>query len=255
VDRPQLRTEHHFVHYFDPSCRLFTRWAAERTDAIVAVSDFVRHTIVLAMPILGFRTTVARNGVDTAYWSPRDKAALGFRAGIVCRLTAWKRVHLAIRASAIAGVDLVVVGSGEERGRLESLAQSLDAPVRFVGYEPDPRPLIAECDVMLNTSDREPLGLSVMEALAMGRPVIACSGGGIPEILKDGDTGLLVREASAEAFAHALRSVRDDPGRRATMGMRAREYAVAEGSIERTCEVYAREYDRLSRDPRSGALR
>jgi glycosyltransferase involved in cell wall biosynthesis len=244
----QVRTEHHFVHYFDLSCRPFTRWAAARTEAIVAVSEYVRGVLVRTAPRLAQRTTVARNGVDTAFWIPRAKTGKGFRACIVCRLTPWKRVHLAIRAAAIAHVELVVVGDGEERGHLERLARALGAPVRFVGYAPDPRPHIGECDVVLSTSDREPLGLSVMEALSMGRPVVACATGGIPEIVHDDETGILVPDASAEGFARALAAGRDNPDRLIAMGSRARAFAERECSIESTCESYGAVYDWVLRE-------
>jgi glycosyltransferase involved in cell wall biosynthesis len=247
--RPQVRTEHHFVHYFDPSCRLFTRWAAARTDALIAVSEFVRRVVVETAPRLAERMTVARNGVDTRYWSPRSKTREGFLAGIVCRLTGWKRVQLAIRAAAIARVDLVVVGDGEERTRLADLAKALRAPVRFAGYATDPRPHMADCDVVLSTSEQEPLGLSVMEALSMGRPVVACAGGGIPEIVRDGETGILVRKATAAAFAEALGAARDQPERLASMGIRARAFAESACSIEATCEKYGAVYDRVARAP------
>ncbi|MGA2448527.1 MAG: glycosyltransferase family 4 protein [Polyangiaceae bacterium] len=243
----QVRTEHHFVHYFDPSCRVFTRWAAARTAAIVAVSEYVRRVLERTAPSLAERTTVARNGVDTVYWSPREKTDRGFRACIVCRLTAWKRVHLAIRAAAMAHVELAVVGDGEQRGALERLARALSAPVRFVGYAPDPRIHICESDVVLSTSDREPLGLSVMEALSMGRPVVACAAGGIPEIVRDDETGILVPEGTAEGFARALMTGRDQPERLAAMAARGRAFAMRECSIESTCEKYGDVYDRVLR--------
>ncbi|MGD0678976.1 MAG: glycosyltransferase family 4 protein, partial [Polyangiaceae bacterium] len=106
---PQLRTEHHVMHYFDPSCAAFTRWAAARTDSIVAVSEYVRSVLERTAPAVARRTTVVRNGVDTSYFDPRPRPAGGFRLGIVCRLTRWKRVHLAIRAAAVARAQLVVV--------------------------------------------------------------------------------------------------------------------------------------------------
>jgi glycosyltransferase involved in cell wall biosynthesis len=246
---PQIRTEHHVAHFFDPSSRFFTRWAAARTDALVAVSDYVRRVVAETAPSLSNRMTVVRNGVDIRYYCPREKTESGFLAGIVCRLTAWKRVHLAIRAAALSRLDLVIVGDGEERGRLERLARALGAPVRFVGYAADPRPHMAECDVILSTSDREPLGLSVMESLSMGRPVIACDGGGMPEIVRDAETGILVSEATAEAFARALVTIRDQPQWRTSAGDRARAFVERECTIEATCDGYGAVYDRLTRAP------
>jgi L-malate glycosyltransferase len=255
----QLRTEHHVMHYFDPSCSLFTRWAASRTPRFVAVSEYVRRVLADTAPAVAARTTVVRNGIDTAYFSPREAGALavpprrsgpddaGFRVGVVCRLTAWKRVHLAVVASALAGVDLLVVGDGEERPRLEALARRHGATVCFVGHQPDPRPFVASCDAILGTADREPLGLSLLEALALARPVIAFAGGGVPEIVEDGRTGMLVSEATAAALAAAIASARGDRPRLAAMGERGRRFAVEHGAIDRTCEGYASVYRAVSK--------
>ena len=244
--RLQIRTEHHVMHYFDPSCSPFTRWAAARTDRFVAVSEYVRRVLAETVPRLAGRMTVVRNGVDTAYFAPRAPADGAFRVGVVCRLTAWKRVHLAIEAAALAGAELLVVGDGEERTRLETLARQRGARVRFAGYAADPRALMAECDAILSTSDHEPLGLSVLEALSMGRPVIGYAAGGIPEIVEHDVTGLLVVEPTAAALAGALDRMRRDRPSVLRMGERGRRFAVDHCSIERMCEGYAAVYEATS---------
>ncbi len=237
--RPQIRTEHHVMHYFDPSCSPFTRWAASRTDRFVAVSEYVRRVLTGTAPRLGARMTVVRNGVDTGHFVPRERPEGAFRVGVVCRLTGWKRVHLAVEAAALSGTELLVIGDGEERPRLEALARRRGARVRFVGYAPDPRALIAECDAVLSTSDHEPLGLSVLESLSMGRPVIAYATGGIPEIVEHEVTGVLIAEPTAAALAGALDRVRQDRPALARMGERGRRFAAEHCSIERMCEGYA----------------
>ncbi len=250
--RPQLRTEHHTMHYFDPSCGMFTRWAAARTDRLVAVSEYVARVVAQTAPSLAARLTVVRNGVDTSYWSQGETAPVvaenspgEFRIGLVCRLVAWKRVELAIEAAALAGVDLVVVGDGEERGRLEALARRLQARVSFVGYAPDPRPHLRACDLTVSASRDEPLGLSVLESLAMERPVVAIAGGGIPEIVQDGVTGWLVGEATAQALAGAFCAARSERERLGEMGARARSFVLEQASVERMCEGYAAVYREL----------
>ena len=243
---PQIRTEHHVMHYFDPSTSVFTRWAAKRTDRFVAVSDYVRSVLETTAPAAAARSTVVRNGVDTAYWSPQPAPQGEFRLGILCRLTAWKRVHLAIEAATLANAELLVVGDGEQRRRLEALGQRLRARVHFVGHKLDPRPFIADCDVTLSTADHEPLGLSVLESLSMRRPVIAFAGGGIPEIVRDGETGWLVPEATPEAFARAIDQARQNRGRLSAMGALGRQFAVENASLERMCGGYASVYRALS---------
>ena len=238
----QLRTEHHVMHYLDASSSPFTRWAAARTDRFVAVSEYVLRVIARTAPAVAQRTTVVHNGVDTAYFAPLPRPGRGVSAGIVGRLTRWKRVHLAVEAAALAGVELVVIGDGDERRRLELLARRLGAPVRFVGHQSDPRPFVAGCDVILSTADDEPLGLSVLEALSMQRPVIAFAGGGIPEIVEPGVTGWLVAQPTAEAFAAAIREATRDRPRLVAMGEDARRHAVECFGVERMCDGYAAAY-------------
>ncbi len=245
--RPQLRTEHHVMHYFDPSCSTFTRWAAARTERFVAVSEYVQGVLAKAAPDLSARMTVVRNGVDTAHFAPRAGPAGAFRLGTVCRLTAWKRVHLAIEAAALTGAELLVVGDGEERGRLEALARRRGARVTFAGYRADTRELVAGCDAMLSTAEREPLGLSVLEALSMGRPVLAFAQGGIPEIVLHGTTGLLVAEPTASALAGAIERARDDRAALARMGDEARRFVLERCSVDAMCRGYAAAYDAASR--------
>jgi glycosyltransferase involved in cell wall biosynthesis len=88
-----------------------------------------------------------------------------------------------------------------------------------------------------------------MEALSMGRPVVACGDGGIPEIVQDDQTGILVHDATAEAFARALVAGREQPDRLAAMGSRARAFVECECSIESTCEKYGAVYDRVASVP------
>ena len=247
---PQVRTEHHVMHYHDPSSSPFTRWAAARTERFAAVSEYVRAAIVKTAPALAARTSIVRNGVDTEYWSPRPRdTAKGdaFRLAIVCRLTAWKRVGLAIEAAALAGAELVVVGDGEERGRLEAFARARHADVRFAGYQRDPRPFIADADATMSTSDDEPLGLAVLESLSMERPVIAYAGGGIPEIVQDGTTGLLTKQPTADALASLVARARSDRHALRRMGEAGRRFATDAASIARMCEGYAVEYARLAK--------
>jgi glycosyltransferase involved in cell wall biosynthesis len=256
---PQLRTEHHVMHYFDPSCAAFTRWAARRTDRFVAVSEYVRRVLLETAPRLASRMAVVRNGVDSAHFAPRSgearldgargsdvshasHASRPLRLGIVCRLTAWKRVNLAIEAAAAAGAELVVIGEGEDREKLEALARERGGRVSFLGYQADPRPHVAGCDAVLSTADREPLGLSVLEALALARPVIAFASGGVPEIVEHERTGLLVNEATAEALAAAIVRAASDRTALAAMGERGRRFVVEECSIERMAQGYGAAY-------------
>ncbi len=245
--RPQVRTEHHVMHYFDPSTSPFTRWAATRTDRFVAVSEYVKNVIVKAKPDIAARMSVVRNGVDTERWSPRDakEKKHAFRAAVVCRLTAWKRVDLAILAAKRADVELFIVGDGEERERLEAFAKKHGGQVTFCGFHSDPRPLIAECDVTLSTAKEEPLGLSVLESLSMARPVVACPTGGIPEIVVDEKTGFLARSDDEAGIAEALLRAKARRDGLYEMGVAGHKFAKKECSIEAMCRGYGEVYAAL----------
>jgi glycosyltransferase involved in cell wall biosynthesis len=245
VGIPQVRTEHHVTHYRDLSTSPFTRWAAARTDRLVAVSDYVLGVLRRTAPGVARNAVVVRNGVDAAYWSPRPRSDDTFRVAVVCRLTAWKRVRIVVRAAASAGVELWVVGDGEERARLEALARRCGGVVRFWGRQPDPRPYVAACEATVSASDGEPLGLSLLESMAMERPVIAFAEGGIPEIVEDGTSGVLVGESTWVALAQALARARRDRAGLGRMGATAREFVLARCTIDRTCEGYALVYRTL----------
>jgi glycosyltransferase involved in cell wall biosynthesis len=245
--RAQIRTEHHVQHYFDPSCSPFTRWAASRTRRFVAISEYVRGILARTAPAVADRCTLIRNAVDTEHWSPQHKTSDGrFRVGIVCRLTAWKRVHLAIGAASTAEVELLVVGDGEDRRRLEAFARKRGGAVRFVGRQPDPRPYIGSCDVIVSTAKDEPLGLSVLESLAMGKPIIAFRGGGIPEIVQQDVTGILVDEGNEAALADAIARMKTYGAHLARMGEAGRRFALERCNVTSMCSAYAEIYRELS---------
>jgi len=244
---PILRTEHHVQYFVDPSSSPFTRWSLRRAHSVVAISEYVRSFVARTAPYAAARMRVVRNGVDADYFSVRTSPAGDhpFTFGVVCRLEPWKEVNLVI--DALARVDVArldVVGDGSQRASLEARARSLGLGerVRFLGYVRDPRNAVAACDAAINSSRDEPLGLSVLEALAMGRPVIAFAGGGIPEIVKDGETGWLVRERTVEALALRMREAASDRPRARAMGEAGRAFVEAECRIERMCQGYARAY-------------
>jgi glycosyltransferase involved in cell wall biosynthesis len=252
---PIVRTEHHVQYFLDRDTSVFTRWSLARVDASVAVSQYVGDAILGIVPGIASKLSVVRNGVDATYFVPRDRApgAAGrpFTFVVVCRLEAWKGIDLVIeaaaRSSASESFDLEIVGEGSERPRLEALvaARGLGARVRFLGYRPDPRAAIADADAFVSASKDEPLGLSVLEALAMERPVVAFAGGGIPEIVQDGETGWLVKERTAEALGRAMSLAATDRQRARAAGAAGRRFIDVECRVEKMCEGYAAVYERL----------
>ncbi|MFO0676313.1 MAG: glycosyltransferase family 4 protein [Polyangiaceae bacterium] len=265
VGVPTVRTEHHVMHYHDPSTSTFTRWAARRTTRIAAVSDYVRAHVARELPVVKDRLVTVRNGVDSARFADEpwvDSGADSVTFATVSRLTAWKRIDWILRAVSLAPrARLIVAGAGEERARLEALAHEVGVHrrVNFTGHVDDPGSVLASADVAVNASKDEPFGLAILEALAKGRPVVAFRGGGVPEFVRHGETGWLVENDSVEALAAAMRSACSSRASFAGMGRNARRFAETEGEIRRTGAEYAATYRDVVRSkslppPPSGSL-
>jgi glycosyltransferase involved in cell wall biosynthesis len=250
---PIIRTEHHVQYFIDASTRSFTRWSLARVDRSVAISKYVADWVTRAVPGITPRLRVVLNGVDADYFSPRQASAAAgaarpFTFAVVCRLEPWKGVDLVIEAASRSkGFAVDIVGDGSERARLEQIARDIGVAdrVRFLGYLADPRAAVADADAVVNASREEPLGLSVLEALAMERPVVGFAGGGLPEIVQDGETGWLVRERSAAALATALAEAASDRERARRFGVAGRRFIEERCRIETMCEGYRAVYEEL----------
>jgi glycosyltransferase involved in cell wall biosynthesis len=250
---PIVRTEHHVQYFVDPSTRSFTRWSLARVDRSVAISQYVADWVTRAVPGITSRLRVVLNGVDADYFSPRAPSAAAaerpFTFAVVCRLEPWKGVDLVVEAASRAeGFCVDIVGDGSERARLERLAREkgIADRVRFLGYLADPRAAVADADAVVNASRDEPLGLSVLEALAMERPVVGFAGGGLPEIVQHGETGWLVKERSALALSAAMSDAASDRARARRFGVAGRRFIEERCRIETMCRGYGAVYEELA---------
>lgn len=146
--------------------------------------------------------TIVYPPVDTDFFHPDDRPAEPF-ALVVSALVPYKRIDIAIAACGIAGVPLKIVGGGPERDRLERLAQG---HVEFLGRLSDlqVREMYRRAGVALLPGE-EDFGIVPLEAQACGRPVVALARGGALETVRPGETGILVGDASPEAFADGIR--------------------------------------------------
>jgi glycosyltransferase involved in cell wall biosynthesis len=129
---------------------------------------------------------------------------------VSCCIRAFARVQRQVPSAA-----LTVAGYGSERAMLEQLVTSLGLRhVRFTGRVPpdEMAKLLNEADILLNSPDIDNMPLSLIEAQAAGLPVVSTSTGGIPYIVKDGETGLLVPPGDDEALARAAMRLLDEPG-------------------------------------------
>jgi L-malate glycosyltransferase len=251
LDVPVVRTEHHYNHFRDPSAAPFTRNGLHGTARVVAISAFVATQFAREAPEHAHKLTTIRNGIDLArfaYAPPADASPV-MRFAIACRLERWKGVHLAIEAlSDVPDATLDIAGVGAETRALEALAArcGLQTRVRFHGRVEDIATFYGRADVALNCSEREPLGLSVLEALAVGRPVVAFAQGGIPEIVQDGSTGFLASERSASALALAMQRALHARATHPAMGKAAHAFTAQNASAARMSALYTEMYEALS---------
>jgi glycosyltransferase involved in cell wall biosynthesis len=156
--------------------------------------------------------------------------------GLFGRVTPWKGQHVLIEALAfLPGVHALIVGDAlftdedrRYRQELEALAERLGVRgrVHFTGFQPDIRPLVCAVDAVVHCSVApEPFGRVVVEAMLLGRPLVAAGAGGVLELVHEGRTGLLTEPADAPALARAIRSLLENPDRARALGQAAREEA------------------------------
>ncbi len=157
--------------------------------------------------------------------------------GMVGRLQRWKGMHVLVEAMvAVRGASpraqTVIVGGPHETepgypAELEARVRTLrlGSAVRFVGFQSNVAEWMQAMDIVVHASDREPFGIVVIEAMALGKPVVAGSAGGPAEIITDGVDGLLTPYGDAQALARAIVRLLDDRAFAATLGAAARHRA------------------------------
>jgi starch synthase len=241
------------------------RVAATSAAAVIAVSDGMRADILSTYPDIDpERVRVIRNGIDTAEYAPDPRTDVAERYGIdlgrpyvifVGRITRQKGLPVLLRAAALLDPSAQLVlcaGQADTPELLEEvtgLVNGLRDTRSGVVWIPEmlPKPdviqLLTHATVFACPSLYEPLGIVNLEAMACGTAVVASRVGGIPEVVEDGKTGLLVPPGRPEDLAAALNVLLRDPGLAEAMGQAGRARAVAEfgwpAVAEQTVALYS----------------
>ncbi len=216
----------------------------DKVDRFVVPSRFYREKLIeWGWP--AEKLVYIPNFVDASHlrtdWAERDHFVY---AG---RLAPEKGIATLIRAAAVSRQTLVIAGTGPEEAALRALARDTGADVSFAGYVSgeDLHGLIGGAKALVLPSEwYENAPISILEAYALGRPVIGSAIGGIPEMIKEGETGYAAEAGSPESLAHAMLTVASlSAADRAAMGMRGREWVLAEFSAtryrQRMLDLYA----------------
>jgi len=193
------RAAQSLVKPFVPWMQRWERAAAARTDLMVAISTEVQDRVGR---YYGRESTVIHPPVDTGRFASAANTADGDYFLIVSRLIPYKRIDLAVQAFTRLGLPLWIGGEGRDRARLEAMA---GPNVRFLGYVPDEDlpSLMAGCRAFVFPG-LEDFGLTPVQAMAAGRPVIAYAGGGALDTVVEGVTGTFFHERTPESLAAAV---------------------------------------------------
>lgn len=138
-------------------------------------------------------------------------------------------------------VKIIVVGSGPEEERLKRSVKTLGIDVLFLSERKDVPELMKAMDIYVQPSFWETFGLTIAEAMSSGLPVVATNVGGIPEVVLDGETGILVKPEDSDAIADALLRLIENPDLAQKMGEKGRDVAFSKFSGQR----YAKDMERL----------
>jgi glycosyltransferase involved in cell wall biosynthesis len=242
-----VSTKHNDDRFRRGPFRFVERAVTRKASRVIAITESLRRFCVDEVGLPAAKVEVVHYGLDALPepWGDSPEVPLPDNACVllsVSRLEKQKGVDVAVRALArVREVEpravLVVLGEGPERARLAARASTCRA-----GSETSRRGTAAQ-ELLVHPARWEGFGLAVLEAMLAGKPVVASRVSSIPELVVDGETGLLVPPDDADALADALLSVLADPARAAAMGEAGLARARSEFSVptmaERTAAIYA----------------
>ena len=237
----------------------FSRWKHRQVDCFIAASEAIRQMLV-ADGVPAERTVTVHEGIDVdhvaaappvnvheAFWLPHDAPVVGNVAALVPhkgQRHLIEAAHLVVQE--FPDARFIILGEGELRQPLEHLVKGhhLEKHVLLPGFRTDVFGCIKGFDLFVMSSVTEGLGTSLLDAMACARPIVATRAGGIPEIVEDGVTGLLVQPRDHTAMAAAIVRMLSDADLRRRTGdaglARVRERFTVERMVAGTAAVYER---------------
>jgi glycosyltransferase involved in cell wall biosynthesis len=271
---PVVLTAHHDTDlWMGPHHRFVERVTAPLSDRVLTCSDAVRRFAIERHGLNAGRVVTLANAIDVdaiptgAEARVRARVLLGagpeeLLVGTLGRLHEPKKGLRSFLSAAarVAAADprarFVLIGDGPARRELERFTASLGLGdrVRFAGERTDADLLVAGLDLLVQPSLWEGFGLSALEGMAAGRPVVASRVGGVPEVIRDGVDGILVPPGDPVRLAEAMTAILRDPERAARLGASGRARARREFHVDRLVRETASLYSELL-DPKGIAHR
>ena len=249
----------------DPSYRETVAFCIDRSDAVTTVSASLRDDTRRDMPVKS-DIVVIPNFLDCHFHRRAPDPALRARfcapdeklVTHISNLRPVKQVDAVVRVFARirerAAARLLIVGEGPELGRTEQLIDQLgvSAHVELIGETQDVVALLSVSDLFLLPSLQESFGLSALEAMACGVPVVASNVGGLPEVVTDGVTGFLHPPDAVDRMAESALRVLSDPELHARMAAEGVRLALERFSASRIVPQYEALYERTLKRPPAG---
>ena len=245
----------------DPSFHAITKFSIEKSDGLTAVSQFLRAETQSAFGCAGCRIEVIPNFIDPAVYDRTRYApqfaeiAAGRKVLMhISNMRPVKRVKdvIAIYANVAREVPsiLVMVGDGPDRVVAEQEARTLGVTdsVFFLGKLDSVAPLLASADLFLLPTVSESFGLSALEALACGVPVIGANAGGLPEVVRHGETGFLCEPKDVAGMSRAAIAILTDDKRWQAASTTAAADARARFALDNVVAQYEAFYQRALDD-------
>lgn len=237
-------------------------------SGVVAVSNEVRNRL-LDSGVLAERIRLIRNGIDLQPFQHaqsiralRATELSNLRIGLAGRLAQEKGVDIFLRAAARIlqrnpQHHFVVAGEGPDRPALQALIAELGiaSHIDLQGHTPDMADFYSSIDVLVSASRQEGLPMAILEGMASGLAPVATTVGAVPQVVRDGETGLLVEPNDPAALAAAIERMIDDPQLRHTLGQNAQQLIAAEYSAERMAAEYLDLYRDVLAETRSRTAR
>lgn len=246
--------------YVKPRRHMWVDWFLNKfTHFIVVPSEAVKQSVIESENISGLKIEVVHNMADMAKFAvtvdvETKRAELGLKpddivVGFVASLSEKKGHKYLLDATpevirVFPNVRFLLVGEGPLRGEIEEKIKmrNLEGKVILLGFRKDIPEILSILDFYVHPSLMEGLSLSIMEAMAMGKPVVASRVGGTPEVVKDGETGILVPARDSRAIAEAITGLLKDKETASEMGRAGSELIRAhftpEASVGRLEKLY-----------------